>query len=381
MLHTGFAPFVRLTALSALASLLGLTLAPLAQAQQAAASAAVAAPAKAPPAKAEKKVVSEKKAEAPAKGKAADTKAADASKGPDKKTRDAARKAYGQGEKAFNEGKFAEAQEAFQKANDLIPSPHAQFWIAKSLEKEDKVTEAIQAYQSFLANPDAARTGEDKLADAKTRIDELGLRLIAVVELVTSPPQANVAVDGNPETGASPHTLKLAPGPHKIVVSAPGYDMKEVALDAKAGDKLNQSIELAVKPPPPPPPPVAEPEPVAPPPPPPPAEKRSMTPAYVTVGVAGAAAVVGAIFGAQALSSKNAFNKNPTTKHADDTERNALISDMAFGVAITLGVTGIVLLTSDDDAPKESARNHLPKVDFDAYAGKTGGGASARWHF
>jgi len=62
---------------------------------------------------------------------------------------------------------------------------------------------------------------------------------------------------------------------------------------------------------------------------------------------------------------------------------------MAFGVAITLGVTGIVLLTSDDDAPKESARlhpglhpaNRHPKVDFDAYAGKTGGGASARWRF
>ena len=72
-------------------------------------------------------------------------------------------------------------------------------------------------------------------------------------------------------------------------------------------------------------------------------------PAYVTLGIAGAAGVVGSIFGVKALSSKSDFDNTPTTKLADDTERNALIADMAFGGAITLGVTGVVLLTSDDE--------------------------------
>ena len=48
---------------------------------------------------------------------------------------------------------------------------------------------------------------------------------------------------------------------------------------------------------------------------------------------------------------------------ADDTERNALIADMAFGVAITLGVTGVVLLTSDDSAAAASAKlEKLPNL-------------------
>ena len=80
-------------------------------------------------------------------------------------------------------------------------------------------------------------------------------------------------------------------------------------------------------------------------------------PAYVTLGIAAGGAVVGTIFGVKALSAKSDFDNNPTTEHADDTERNALIADMAFGVALTLGVTGIVLLTSgDDDAPAKAAK-------------------------
>jgi hypothetical protein len=107
-----------------------------------------------------------------------------------------------------------------------------------------------------------------------------------------------------------------------------------------------------------------------------------MVPAYVTLGIAGAGAVVGTIFGLKALSSKSDFNDKPSTKSADDTERNALIADMAFGVAITLGVTGVVLLTSDDDSGKETAKAKSPyRLDFGGYAGKNRGGASARLSF
>ena len=103
-----------------------------------------------------------------------------------------------------------------------------------------------------------------------------------------------------------------------------------------------------------------------------------MVPAYVTLGIAGAGAVVGTIFGLQALSSKSDFDDNPTRDAADDTERNALIADMAFGVAITLGVTGIVLLTTDEEAPKESKlftpKKSATKLELRPYGGRTSGG-------
>jgi hypothetical protein len=111
-----------------------------------------------------------------------------------------------------------------------------------------------------------------------------------------------------------------------------------------------------------------------------------MVPAYVTIGIAGAAAVVGTIFGVKALGAKSDFDKTPTTKTADDTERNALIADMAFGVAITLGVTGIVLLTSDDEPPPAATGMFKPKaksarVNLTPYAGPKSGGATARVTF
>jgi hypothetical protein len=401
MHHIGFAPFFRMTALGVSIGLSGLAVTSNSHAQQPTvgaqpapgetrlpkAGAADASKAKPEAKPADKKPEAakpgDKKLDAAAKP--GDKKAADgAPKPPDKKTRDAARKAYGQGEKAFGEGNFSAAYEGFQKANEQIPSPHALYWMAKSLDKQDKTAEAIAAYEKLLADVDASKVGDEKLTDAKTRIEELKLKLVAVVNLVTVPVGAAVSVDGNLETSATPLSLKLQPGPHKITISAAGYETKEIDLDAKAGDKGEQRVELIAKPAPPPPLPPAPVEPVNTPAPPPPVEKRSMVPAYVTLGIAGAGAVVGTIFGLKALSAKSDFNDGPTTSRADDTERNALISDMAFGVAITLGVTGIVLLTSDEEAPKESAKLQPPskvKFEFDTYAGKTGGGAKARLRF
>jgi hypothetical protein len=108
-------------------------------------------------------------------------------------------------------------------------------------------------------------------------------------------------------------------------------------------------------------------------------------PAYITLGIAGAGAIVGTIFGIKALGAKNDFDKTPTGNAADDTERNALIADMAFGVAITLGVTGVVLLTSDDGAaPAAAQHEQLPKrakLVVAPYASPEGGGAAARYTF
>jgi hypothetical protein len=60
---------------------------------------------------------------------------------------------------------------------------------------------------------------------------------------------------------------------------------------------------------------------------------------------------VGTAFGIMALHDKSEFNKTPTEALADDGENKALVSDMAFGVAVTLGVTSTVLFLSHDDSP------------------------------
>lgn len=323
-------------------------------------------------------------ADAPAPKAAADKPAAakPAAK-PDKKTSDAARKAFGDGQKAYNAGNYADAQASFQKANDLIPSPQAAYWIAKSIDGQNKTEEAIAAYEALLADPDVSKIGEEKLADSKTRLDTLKATLVGEVAVETNPMLASIAVDGVLQPGEAPLTLKLTPGKHKITVSAKGYQPKDIELDVKGGDKLKQTVALVKEEPPP----VVAAAVVAPPPeqppPPKPKEERSMVPAYVTLGIAGAGAIVGTIFGIKALSAKEDFNKTPTTELADDAERNALICDMAFGVAITLGVTGVVLLTSDDEpaAAQKQTPVKAARLELAPYVGKKSGGAAAKLSF
>jgi tetratricopeptide (TPR) repeat protein len=304
---------------------------------------------------------------------------------PDKKTRDAARKAYAEGQEAYEKGDFPAAHDGFKRAYDLIPSAHAQYWMAMSLDKQYKVNEALAAFEVFLANPDAAKVGEEKLAAAKARHEELRATTIAQINLTTTPAGATITVDGEEQAGQTPMRLELDPGEHKLVVAAEGHQPKELDLTVEAGQKLEETIELIPEPAPeaeqpaaPPP----EPEPTPPPPPP---EEKSMVPAYVTLGIAGAGAVVGTIFGIMALGKKSDYDDAPTADKADAVERNALIADMAFGVAITLGVTGVVLLTSSEtEEGADSAARPLPKratLNVAPYVTPTGGGAAARLTF
>jgi hypothetical protein len=106
----------------------------------------------------------------------------------------------------------------------------------------------------------------------------------------------------------------------------------------------------------------------------------SIIPAAVTLSLAGAGVIVGAVFGGLALKSKGEFEDTPTQDLFDETERNALIADMSFGVALTFGVTGLVLLLTDsgsEEAPKDEKKPEEKKATFRfaPYGGPSGAGA------
>jgi hypothetical protein len=297
-----------------------------------------------------------------------------------------AKKAYNAGKKAYGSEDFAAAAESFKKADETIPSPHAKYWYAVSLDKSDaedaKLMEKIAAFEAYIGDPTADTVGQDLFEGAAARLDELKAKAPATVKLTSVPEGATVTVDGAAQEGTTPLELTLAAGTHKIAVAAEGYLPKEIEVTLEGTQTLEQSMELEAEPPPPAPEPEAEPVVEAPAPPPPPAKEPSKVPAYVTLGIAGAGAVVGTIFGVSALSKKSDFDDNPTNELADDVERNALISDMAFGVAITLGVTGVVLLTSKEEtAAKMQRLPHKAKLQVAPYIGSKSGGAAARITF
>jgi len=192
-----------------------------------------------------------------------------------------------------------------------------------------------------------------------------------IIKILPEGVAAQITVNGNPETGPE---LTLPAGEHTIVVTAEGHTPLTEVLTLRGNEKRELSLTLtpAAAPAPPEPQPV-EPQPVVV-----EEEGRSNVPAYVTLGIAGAGVILGTVFGIQALGAKRDFDDDPSVDNADKAERAALIADMSFGVALTFGITGAVLLfSSGDDEPEEASA----KPVLLPFAGPKGGGMAATWTF
>ena len=314
---------------------------------------------------------------APAPTKPADEKA----------SKEEARKAFGEGKKLFEAGKFAEAVEFFKKADAALPGAAPRLQMAESYEKLNKAADAVAAYKAFLElNP----TGKfaDKIQTAKDRIAALESTLPALLTVKVSPVDAKalaVTVDGAAAAGE----VSLKAGEHKIEVKAEGFEPYAETKALKPNEKAEVAVNLkplpapvpvAVVAPLPPPAPVAPVPAAAPTTPPVEPKKPSNVPAFVTLGIAGAGAVLGTTFGILALRGESDFNATPTEDNAQKAERNALIADMSFGVALTFGITGAVLLFSGgEDAADEKAA--ITRPVFAPFIGPTGGGMAGTFRF
>jgi hypothetical protein len=304
-----------------------------------------------------------------AQGKAAPT-AEDTKKG-----KDEAKVAYKEAQKKFKADDFAGALPLYQKADLLFPGAAPKHKIAISLDKLGKGAEAVAAYQAFVDSAPGEKYA-DRVTEAKARIDALSATLPATVNVKVAPEGvAGVAitVDGKPVEGTE---LKLDAGEHTIAVTAEGHQEATEVVTVKGNEKRDVTVALtpAAKAAPP------EPKKKAPVEEPVEEEGRSNVPAYVTLGIAGAGIVLGVVFGVQALGSASDFDDDPTTDNADDAERSALIADMSFGVALTFGITGLVLLFSDDGGDdEEEEASAAPKLR--PFGGTKGGGMAATWTF
>jgi hypothetical protein len=203
-----------------------------------------------------------------------------------------------------------------------------------------------------------AKEAQAQRAALAPEVPELTLVLPA-----TAPPGTRVVQDSVELSSTSLGIgLPLDPGEHMVTTQAPGGPVKEHPVTIQKGEK--RRLELTVvdpalepKPPPvaapapPPEPPSAPPpapEPLPPPPPP-----RSKVPAYITLGAAGASAIVGTIFGVRKLSLKSDFEAAPTPELGEDVNRASDIADISFAMTGILGVAGVVLLVSKD-APDDT---------------------------
>ncbi len=129
---------------------------------------------------------------------AAQAQGADA--GPTKAERAAARDAYDKGTKAFEHGDYAESLDDFVKANAMIPSVQALYWIARAQDELGKRDAAIEAYEAITARADFSKLSADKAATVNTRL--------ATLKAAAAPPAAPPPAPAEP---APPAELPPAP--------------------------------------------------------------------------------------------------------------------------------------------------------------------------
>lgn len=308
-----------------------------------------------------------------------------------KQKEEEAGKAFQDGKAKFTAGDYAGAYEAFKIANDLVPAPVPKYRMAESLDKKGDVEGAIAGYEAFLntdPKPDPAKD-KDRIANAEARLSVLK-NTPADVTVKLEPAEAAAAtltVDGAPAAG---NPVKVPPGKHTIGATLDGFEDAKVEVEVKRLEKKEVTLTLTPKPkdvavggPGP-----TGPGPSGPgdkPKPPETSSSSSVIPAIVTLSLAGAGVVVGSVFGGLALKSKGEYEDTPTQDLFDETERNALIADMSFGVALTFGVTGVVLLLTDSGGSEQpAAAEPTKKARLDyilPFASPDGAGAVGRISF
>jgi hypothetical protein len=305
-----------------------------------------------------------------------------------------AKKHYGEGEKKFKAGDYAGALTEFKAADDIKSTAQSQRYLGLCQDNLGHYAEAIGWYEKFLtAVPDKMKKEGDEVKARMAQIKAMPAR----IHIETTPAGAAILADGK-AMGTTPTDVELTPGKHILHIELAGFlpidrDM-DLTFGAKEEVKLSLDPKATL-------PPITTPiatnttttepagshvgpvEPVK------EAqhEPRSKLPAFITGGLAIVAVGVGTGFGIAALAKKSDFDKNPTADTADTGENFALVADMAFGVAITLGVTSAVLfLTKDDDAaPAKTASNVTKKKPIKIiptpFIVPNGGGAGAFFRF
>lgn len=121
-----------------------------------------------------------------------------------------ARDAYNQGTAAFDRGDFATALDSFVKANALIPSIQALYWVSRCQDQMGKSQAAIDAYEELTGRADFDKLSPDKQDVVRARLAALKppapppVVVVPVQEPAPAPPPPPVHEQPPPPQEAAP---------------------------------------------------------------------------------------------------------------------------------------------------------------------------------
>ena len=141
-----------------------------------------------------------------------------------------ARALFEEGVALSDEGKWADALSAFEKSDQLVPSPSARYNVGTTLRALGRYVEAKRTLQSVLTEaptfkppmkPALKKDVEKVLAEVNAKI--------VLVSLKVSPVDADVQMDGGAITRLPDGRLEVDPGKHVFVASASGHETTTLA--------------------------------------------------------------------------------------------------------------------------------------------------------
>lgn len=158
--------------------------------------------------------------------------AQESERGPTKAERAAARDAYDKGTRSFDKRDYVTALDSFVKANALIPSVQAMYWIAQAQDKLGRTEAAVEAYEAVIARADFAKLSEDKANVVRARLAAL------------KPPPPPPAPEPLPVAEPEPVPVASAPEP---IAPPPVYRVTEPPAPPPADLRPKRNtVELGV---------------------------------------------------------------------------------------------------------------------------------------
>jgi hypothetical protein len=145
-----------------------------------------------------------------------------------------------QGAKAYADGRYNDAIRYFEEAYRLGGPPFELWNIAKCHLRLDQPEEAAATLERYLAVPDLPP--EDR-EEATQQLEALKQRP-STLTVASSPAGASVTVDGQPQPGQTPLSVKVPPGKHTVEVAKDGRATHTEDIEARYGRAVIVNAEL-----------------------------------------------------------------------------------------------------------------------------------------
>ncbi len=141
----------------------------------------------------------------------------------------------------FNERRYGEARQAFEEVCRREPTPQRWYSLGLAARNVSRYTQAIDAFERFLAAPSASTTPE-LLAQVRGHIAEMRQR-IGTLTVAVTPPPTTVALDGRSIT-LTADNLPIDPGPHVMEFGVADHRVERREFNVSSGSTVTLQVTL-----------------------------------------------------------------------------------------------------------------------------------------